>query len=141
MRQIGHLAGRSLVALIFASAVLATGGSRSANAQAGTYTIDGNGFLGSLTLQIDGQGNVTGSVYSQPIFGFYDAGSRHLIFERVISQTDLTQNQIFDGYIWTIQNDPNCVEAGGTFQFFSGTGGNAVFNRQGWRAEGSSCPP
>jgi hypothetical protein len=116
--------------------MLGLGGVFPAFGQTGVYTIDGNGSSSTLNLQVDNSGNVTGTVYGQPIFGLYDRNSRHLVFERIISRTDLTQNQLFDGFYWTESGCGGAVDnfLAGWFQGFQGSGGTASLNRVGWYA-------
>ena len=45
-----------------------------------TWNISANGSLGTLTINVDGTGNITGTVFGQAIVGYFDSSSGALYF-------------------------------------------------------------
>jgi hypothetical protein len=99
------------------------------------WSFDGNGFLGTLNVTVDGAGNVTGTVYGDPIHGFYNNVSNEMMFIRSSGgSTDPAFQQVFTGYYW--QEGLLDVLAG-SFEAFVASGATAGRHRFGFNA---SCP-
>src|SRR5262245_22202999 len=72
------------------------------NSLIGNYDINANGFTGVLTIaSIDANGNITGSVLGDQMFGFYDDTTKKIFFRREIDPSDPNSIQIFSGYLFT----------------------------------------
>ncbi len=100
----------------------------------GTWSINANGSQGHLQVEaVDGEGNLTGSVFGQPITGFWDDVAKSITFVRIASIGDASANQIYTGYLI---DKPSTVLVG-SFQAFKGTGGATRRALFGWFAEKS----
>ena len=65
------------------------------------WDFDGNGFGGTLNISVGGGGNLTGTVYGDPIQGFYNNVSNEMMFIRSAGgSTDPGSQQVFTGYYW-----------------------------------------
>lgn len=65
----------------------------------GDWSINGNGFEGTLKLAgVDAQGRVSGSVFGDPITGFWDEDAQKLTFVRGVNPTDPAKVQLYRGY-------------------------------------------
>ncbi|MDQ4144817.1 MAG: hypothetical protein M3198_13980 [Actinomycetota bacterium] len=104
----------------------------------GDWSINGNGFEGTLKLAgVDAQGRVSGSVFGDPITGFWDEDAQKLTFVRGVNPTDPAKVQLYRGYqfgnedenrtdfIWTLA---------GSFEALGGTGATANRTVYGWFA-------
>lgn len=63
---------------------------------AGSYTINGNGFVGPLVLVQAADGGISGTVYNDRIEGHYAAGSGSLVFVRYSGAAPI---QVFTGTV------------------------------------------
>lgn len=97
----------------------------------GNWQINGNGWPGTLALSVDGNGNVTGTVYGNPIQGFWDDAAQKLMFLRS-PNSDPSTGQIYTGYLF--KRDSTYTLAG-SFQGFAGSGGVATRAVWGWFAD------
>lgn len=61
-----------------------------------TWNISANGSSGTLIVNVDGAGNITGTVFGQTIVGYFDSSSGALYFLRVTSP-DLSTFQVYKG--------------------------------------------
>jgi len=96
------------------------------------WDFDGNGFGGTLHISVDGGGNLAGTVYGDPIRGFYNNVSNEMMFIRSAGgSTDPASQQVFTGYYW--QEGLLDVLAG-SYEAFSGTGASAGRHRFGFKA-------
>lgn len=103
----------------------------------GVWKINGNGFEGDLNIKnVDAQGKINGTVYGNPIQGFFDNVSGKITFQRVIQSNDPAQNQVFSGYFFPTPPGDGATFYGlaGTFEAFAGTGGTAQKSSFGWFA-------
>jgi hypothetical protein len=90
----------------------------------------------------------------QNILGFYNDNLRRIIFVRITNSSDITQDQIFTGYLFsgTLSNstglDESCSHIGGFENihtitgFFEAISGHQALSRnnvRGWYAENSYC--
>jgi hypothetical protein len=108
----------------------------------GTWKIVNNGFPGDLVLRVDSNGRVSGTVYGQEIFGFWDEDAKKIIFVRIINRADPTSYQIFTGFLFTPAYRLNTGQSGevawmlaGYFEAFSGSGATAQRILYGWHAK------
>ena len=69
---------RRLSRTIVAAAVIVAAGATGANPAdlSGTWRLNGNGYSGDVTLQQAPDGGVTGSIYGNPMTGYYASGER-----------------------------------------------------------------
>jgi hypothetical protein len=111
----------------------------------GIWTIIGNGFAGELRIDPpDANGNIAGTVYGDPIIGFWDETSLRITFMRVINRNDPSTFQVFTGYqcatnpgvVFNPPGDVTQLTFAGTFEGFSGTGATAQRGVYGWFAGG-----
>jgi hypothetical protein len=100
----------------------------------GTYYINANGADFNAPLIIssqDASGNITGSVFGNPLKGFYDATSLRIVFYRNWGSTQ-DDMQFFDGRVFPCSyrspSGPLCMA--GTLQGFGGL--TAPVNNLGW---------
>jgi hypothetical protein len=111
----------------------------------GTWNFDGNGHLGQLVIEsVDGQGRVSGTVYGEPIRGWWSKDDRRLSFLRISNPNDPTSIQTFTGYGWDepSEQQPSPTQfrrleyyLAGYFETFAGGGGSALRPSYGWRAD------
>jgi len=102
----------------------------------GTWKINGNGFKGELVIaSVDAQGKVSGTVYGNPIQGFWDEDARRITFTRGNNATSPSRVQIYTSYMFrnNAGSDSEFTLAG-YFEAFSGMGGTAQRNVFGWFA-------
>lgn len=107
----------------------------------GNYQVNANGYVGSLTLSVDGSGNVTGTIYNDKISGFWDEDGKKITFLRIPSSGKSDAYQVYTGYWW--QNALADLKAGsglrhflaGSFEAFKGTGAVAQRILYGWSAQ------
>jgi hypothetical protein len=65
----------------------------------GTWQINGNGFRGELVISsVDPQGNLSGTVFGDPIVGFWDETSQKIIFARSLNPADPFALQVYTGF-------------------------------------------
>jgi hypothetical protein len=98
--------------------------------QTGTWKVDGNGHQGDLVIQnVGADGRLTGTIYGQPIKGWWDEEDRRITFLRQAA------SQSWDGYGWEqpIGSDVNFFLAG-SFETYAGGGGSAKRPTYGWFA-------
>lgn len=69
------------------------------NSPIGTWSINANGSVGTLVINDDGAGGLGGTVFGQPIVGFFDSASGTLYFLRVMS-SDLATFQVYTGTVF-----------------------------------------
>jgi hypothetical protein len=101
----------------------------------GIWNINANGFLGTLNVQsVDPAGRLSGTIFNNPMIGFWNEPSRCLTIIRIPAPGDPSQMQIYSGYL--IQNQgAQSFSLAGSFDAFAGTGGTARRNRFGWMGE------
>ena len=115
----------------------------------GTWQINANGFRGELVISsVDSQGNLSGTVFGDPIVGFWDETSQKIIFARSLNPADPSTLQVYTGFHF----DANelLFPVGGTvqppvppfpfrmltgsFEAFAGGGGVVSRPTYGWMA-------
>jgi hypothetical protein len=107
----------------------------------GNWSVDANGFTGVLTISsIDVAGNVTGTIFGDPIRGFWNEAARELVFYRVIGGTVVSTNpsllQVYTAYLFPafVLAPFGSQRLAGSFEAFAGTGGTAPRHTFGWYA-------
>ena len=106
--------------------------------QEGDWTINGNGFVGKLSLKsIDNTGRIgAGSnVYGGEIVGFWDEAAQKLTFTRLEKGGNPQSAQFYVGYLMKDQAAPGTQRLAGTFEGFRLSGGTAARSTFGWFAE------
>lgn len=107
-----------------------------------SWVFDGNGFGGTLVVNVDASGNVTGSLsggsFNENITGFYDNASSKLTFIRIppsVTADTISFVQIYTGYLITPADDFRFTAAlAGSFEAFQSTGATASRSVFGWFA-------
>jgi hypothetical protein len=109
--------------------------------QCTSWVFDGNGYGGTLVVNVDASGNVTGSLsggsFNEDITGFYDNASSKLTFIRIPGSVPvhIDQIQIYTGYLITPADDFRFTAAlAGSFEAFQGTAATASRSVYGWFA-------
>lgn len=91
------------------------------NIPTGKWNIFGNHEEGELDItSVDSNGTLKGTVFGNPIQGFYHAASGQIHFSRTIG---IDQSQVYDGYISIIRTNvdaPDYLLAGSYVTFTSG---------------------
>ena len=65
----------------------------------GTWQINANGHRGDLVISsVDAQGNLSGTVFGDPIVGFWNEGSQKITFARSQNATDPLALQVYTGF-------------------------------------------
>ena len=132
---------RALFGVAFLALVLCAGSAEAASLPNGNWNINGNGHTGVLTITgVDAQGRLSGTVFGQPLLGFWDSTSDAIVFMRLIDTGQPATFQIYTGYLF---RNPISPQAGqnvtytltGSFLAFAGTGGTAARNVFGWFAQ------
>jgi hypothetical protein len=108
------------------------------------WDVDANGAVGKLVVTaIDAAGNLTGTIFGDPIQGFYFPPTESVCFTRQ-QQAELAPDglQVYTGYAFTgflpAAGAPKTVAAAGTFEAFRAAGGTAsrhIFGWMAWRPE------
>jgi hypothetical protein len=132
--------------LIFGStvALFCTLAAHAASPQ-GSWSIDQNGTLGTVTINVAADGTVTGTLFSptenlkDPIKGFWTDSAQRLVFYRVIRGSPSTPPdniQVFTGYLFPAQisNPTGSQRLAGYTQSFARGGGTQTRNVFGWYA-------
>jgi hypothetical protein len=103
----------------------------------GTWQVNANGFRAELVISsVDSQGNLSGTVFGDPIVGFWDETSQKIIFARSLNSADPFALQVYTGFHFDA-NQP-LFSAGAAiqppappFQFRMLTGSLETFSPQG----------
>ncbi len=108
------------------------------NDPGGPWDIDANGFSGTLKISVDVNGNLTGTVFGNPLTGFYDKASGRIMFVRIITSSEPRNNQVYTGYFMQdavpAPGQAFVYHFAGSFEVFSGGGGTAKRNVYAWYA-------
>jgi hypothetical protein len=125
--------GLSLLGSILLGTTWDTGISHAAaSLPSGSWNMDANGFTGTLSLNPpDGAGNLTGTMFGQPIIGYYDSTSQKITFMRETNRRILDTVQVFTGYLF---HTGSVNDLAGSFVAFNGTGASAGESEFGWFA-------
>ena len=95
----------------------------------GSWNINANGTVGILTVAPDGMGGFNGTVFGQPLVGFFDETAQTFRFLRVTSP-DLSTFQVYTGVLFRFSTAPNTITftLAGTFEVFPSTGAVSFFS-------------
>lgn len=134
-RALGLAGGALAGAAVLASAPRAA--RAAASLRTGTWKINANGFKGNLEIApVDAQGRVSGTVFGNPIRGFWDEDAKRITFMRIPNASVPSSIQVYTGYMFrnSLGSDAEFTLAG-YFESFSGTGSTtAQRNVFGWFA-------
>lgn len=103
----------------------------------GDWKFNGNGSTGTLKISpVDGNGNVQGSVFGDPIIGFWDEDAQKITFIRITDSKDPSTLQFHTGYMFSNEEGAGKLYSlTGSFEGFSGTGAKAQRTTYGWYAQ------
>ena len=101
---------------------------------AATWTIEANGFRGFLNTNVARNGFVTGTVFGNPIRGWYDVPSGKMTFLRFVTGGSIAgiNNQLYEGYI-QMSTITRGITLTGSF-ITVGDGTSAQLNKFSWVA-------
>jgi hypothetical protein len=104
----------------------------------GDWEIHANGVTGTLRItSIDELGRVSGSVFEQPITGWWSERARRLTFANNRTEADHADDQAFEGYAWDEPSGPGLARVyhlAGSYETFGGGGGAKDRQAFGWFA-------
>jgi hypothetical protein len=104
----------------------------------GDWSIHANGIRGTLCIQeIDELGRIFGTVYDEPIRGWWSERAHRLTFVRERAQADGSDDQGFEGYAWdepAVGGSPRLYHLAGSYETFGGGGGAKDRQSFGWFA-------
>jgi hypothetical protein len=104
----------------------------------GDWSIHANGIRGLLRISaIDELGRVSGTVFDEPITGWWSERARRLTFVREQARADASDEQGFEGYAWDERLDarvPRTYYLAGSYETFGGGGGAKDRQSFGWFA-------
>ena len=121
----------------------------------GTWQMNANGYRGELVINaVDPQGNLRGTVFGNPIVGFWDETAQKILFVRSTNPADPSEMQVYTGFHFdanqplfptggTVPPPPPSFPPAPPFQFrmltssfeaFAGPGGVASRRTYGWMA-------
>ena len=108
----------------------------------GNWAFNANGYPTILSFVIDSTGKVSGSVYGNPIIGFWDDIEHKILFMRMVNENPASF-QIYKGYMFEIMVQPNvCIRTlAGEFLTPAGAGGTPQRNEYGWIAQDQGVTP
>jgi hypothetical protein len=124
-RRISYTIGVTIALLLLVLPII-----QMANAQPlpTTWRVNGNGYTGDLTLRADPAGKLTGTIYNDPINGFWDETSQKITFIRMHQGAHPSTAQVWTGYLF---GNPRQSTLAGSFEAFSATAERSLF---GWYA-------
>jgi hypothetical protein len=124
-------------------------GGKTMAAPSGHWRIIANGFQGNLDIQVDAQGNVTGTIEIdapnvEQVHGFWDEAEQRIIFQRPVKLAGgspqnytgflfLASQPLFQDGIFGPPQHPAFRMLAGSFDAF-GTGGSGARPLFGWVA-------
>lgn len=100
----------------------------------GAYNVDVAGSTGTLSVQDDGKGNLSGTLQlgaepASAIIGFWNEDAKQAFFQRVINPSKLELVQMYTGYLWATGGETHIA---GTFEVLAGSGGRPQQFQYGW---------
>lgn len=107
----------------------------------GTWLIETNGFQGSIEISsIDPAGRVAGTLFQDPMSGFWDEAARRLSMIRIINAANPSTFQYYTGYLFPNAETitfpiTSLYSLAGTFRAFAGTGATTIRDEFGWLAQ------
>jgi hypothetical protein len=104
----------------------------------GDWSIHVNGIRGTLQIrEIDELGRVSGTLFGDPVSGWWSERARRLTFVRGRSRAGASEAQGFEGYAWDERADvggPRAYHLAGSYETFGGGGGAKDRQSFGWFA-------
>ena len=104
----------------------------------GDWEVHANGVRGTLRLgRIDELGRLTGTVFEQPITGWWSERARRLIFSQNGEEVDPSDGRAYEGYAWDEPGGsaaPRIYHLAGSYETFGGGGGAKDRQTFGWFA-------
>ncbi|MDQ0918386.1 hypothetical protein [Paenibacillus sp. V4I5] len=99
-----------------------------------TWSIEANGFRGLLNTTVGSNGFVTGTVFWNPIRGWYDVPSGKITFLRFVTGGSIAgiNNQLYEGYIQRSTINRGITLTGSFITVGDGT--SAQLNKFSWVA-------
>jgi hypothetical protein len=111
-------------------------GSQQAMAQnpSGIWHVNANGYIGDLnvTSYNAANGRISGTVFGNPMQGFWDDNSKRITFTRTINIFFVNTIQVYTGYLFTGPENQSAMA--GSFEAFAGTGATVERPVYGWVA-------
>jgi hypothetical protein len=104
------------------------------------WNINANGYAGELVISsVDAQGHLSGSVFGNPLIGFWDEAAGKITFMRIINPGDPSTFQVYTGFLFTgpesvVNEGDSHYTMAGEFEAFAGSGGTATRTVYGWYA-------
>ena len=110
-----------MVATVWALLVTATFPAPPAEVLPGTWWVKGHESYGSLVIQVEADGKISGTIYEQPIEGKFDAKTRKLSFTRLRDLTGRKGIQAWTGELSYVEgSQPPAYNLQGTFNSIAG---------------------
>ncbi len=104
----------------------------------GDWRVHTNGIRGTLRIrEIDELGRVSGTLFDEPISGWWSERARRLAFVWERTRTNASDDQGFEGYAWDESADggaPRAYYLAGSYETFGGGGGAKDRQSFGWYA-------
>jgi hypothetical protein len=104
----------------------------------GEWSIHVNGIRGTLRVsEVDELGRVSGTLFDEPITGWWSERARRLAFVREQIETGALDEQAFEGYAWDEPVEtgaPRTYFLAGSYETFGGGGGAKDRQSFGWFA-------
>lgn len=93
----------------------------SAEILSGDWWVQGNGTHGQLSVNVDSEGRISGSIYGQPIEGTFDSRTGKLKFKRFRDSADRDGIQLWVGELTLVEGSkPPTYRLAGTFSSIAG---------------------
>lgn len=93
----------------------------SAEVLSGDWWVQGNGTHGQLSVNVDSEGRIGGSIYGQPIDGTFDSRTGKLEFKRFRDSADREGIQLWVGELTFVEGSkPPTYRLAGTFSSIAG---------------------
>lgn len=104
----------------------------------GDWEVHANGIEGTLRIRrIDELGRVNGTIFDQPITGWWSERARRLIFNQNGEEADSSNDRAYEGYAWDEPGGsatPRLYHLAGSYETFGGGGGAKDRQTFGWFA-------
>ena len=120
--------------------LLAAGAASAAPPTGLAWMMNANGFEGPFIItSIDAQGNLLGTFFGEPIFGFWDETAQKITFMRTPIPNNPQTFQIYTGFLF-VSGPEVTYNLAGYFEAFAGTGATATRTLYGWFARLTLIP-
>lgn len=131
----------SMVAVLFVAILLVPPVAQATDLRTGAWQMDANGFTGTLQINgVDGSGNLNGTMFGDPIVGFYNNVSNRIVFIRGLGGSPIAigSTQVFEGVLVGTNPLPGAPVGSqlmsGTFIGFAPSGATVNRFNFGWAA-------